>query len=170
MFSRDIVCSGRFLQLPSASRLLYYDLGMAADDDGAVEAYTVLRMTGATMDDLEVLEGKGYVAVLDEELVTCICDWRTNNHIRKDRYTPSYHTALLHQFRNDEMMEADGQPNGNQMATQDSIGQESTGQESTGERAAAAPPATATNSGHSKQRDGSLSRWDRALADLEAEL
>ena len=47
MFSKSVINSARFLRMPQTSRLLYYDLGMAADDDGIVEAYTVLRMTGA---------------------------------------------------------------------------------------------------------------------------
>ena len=34
------------------ARLLYYDLGMYADDEGIAEAFTVMRMTGASEDDL----------------------------------------------------------------------------------------------------------------------
>ena len=51
MFAKSVVGSGRFLQMPPTSRLLYYDLGMAADDDGIVEAFTVIRTTGAAEDD-----------------------------------------------------------------------------------------------------------------------
>ena len=47
MFAKSVTQSARFLTLPAAARLLYYDLGMAADDDGVVEAFMVLRMTGA---------------------------------------------------------------------------------------------------------------------------
>ena len=59
MFARSVIGSARFLRMPQTSRLLYYDLGMAADDDGIVEAYTVLRMTGAAEDDLRVLASRG---------------------------------------------------------------------------------------------------------------
>ena len=45
MFAKSVIGSGRFLQMPPTSRLLYYDLGMAADDDGIVEAFTVIRTT-----------------------------------------------------------------------------------------------------------------------------
>ena len=49
---------------PSA-RLLYYDLCMRADDDGMVESYAVLRLTGATDADLSMLSAREFVSVLD---------------------------------------------------------------------------------------------------------
>ena len=52
MFARSIIGSARFLRMPPTSRLLYYDLGMQADDDGVVEAFAVMRTTGATEDTL----------------------------------------------------------------------------------------------------------------------
>jgi len=75
MFAKSVISSARFLRMPSTSRLLYYDLGMSADDDGVVEAFTVMRTTGATEDDLRVLVSKGFVVVLNEDLVTYITDW-----------------------------------------------------------------------------------------------
>lgn len=45
MFAKSVINSARFLTMPPSSRLLYYDLGMAADDDGVVEAFTVMRTT-----------------------------------------------------------------------------------------------------------------------------
>ena len=78
MFSKSVVSSARFLRMPQTSRLLYYDLGMAADDDGVVEAFTVIRTTGAAEDDLRVLVAKGFITVLNEDLVSYITDWRIN--------------------------------------------------------------------------------------------
>ena len=95
MFSRRIVESGAFLRMPALARLLYYDLGMAADDDGFVEAFPVLRLSGATEDDLRALEAKGFIRVLNEDLLCWIAHWSENNRIRKDRYTPSVHNRLL---------------------------------------------------------------------------
>ena len=95
MFAKAVIGSGRFLRMPPTSRLLYYDLGMAADDDGVVEAFSVMRTTGATEDDLRVLASKGFVQVLNEELVTYITDWARNNYIQKDRYHPSVYAELL---------------------------------------------------------------------------
>lgn len=95
MFARSIIGGARFLRMPATSRLLYYDLGMAADDDGIVEAFTVMRMTGATEDDLRVLISKGFVRILNEDLVSVILDWKINNYIKNDRYHPSIYADLL---------------------------------------------------------------------------
>lgn len=113
--------------MPPTSRLLYYDLGMAADDDGIVEAFSVMRTTGATEDDLRVLASKGFVKVLNEDLVTYISDWSTNNQLRKDRYRPSVYAELLVKLGDGNQMATDWQPSGNQMATQVSIGKDSIG-------------------------------------------
>jgi len=88
MFNKSITNSSAFLKMPVSSRLLYYDLGMNADDDGFVEHFMVLRMTGATQQDLGVLELNGLVKIFDEN-VLWIKDWKENNYIQKDRYQPS---------------------------------------------------------------------------------
>lgn len=98
MFAKAVIGSARFLRMPPTTRLLYYDLGMAADDDGVVEAFSVMRTTGANEDDLRVLATKGFVRVLNEELVTYITDWSRNNLIRQDRYHPSIYKELLVQL------------------------------------------------------------------------
>ena len=59
MFANAIVGSARFLRMGQSARLLYYDLGMRADDDGIVEAFTVMRETGASEDDLKLLAAIG---------------------------------------------------------------------------------------------------------------
>ena len=88
MFNKSITNSSKFLKMPSTSRLLYYDLGMNADDDGFVEHFMVLRMTGASQQDLGVLEANGLIKIFDEN-VLWIRDWKENNYIQKDRYQPS---------------------------------------------------------------------------------
>lgn len=98
MFSKKVIGAARFLRMPPSSRLLYYDLGMYADDDGVVEAFTVMRMTGAVEDDLRVLVAKGFVRVLNDDLVSAIVDWKKNNLIKNDRYTPSIYKDLLVQL------------------------------------------------------------------------
>lgn len=110
MFAKSIIGSARFLRMPPTSRLLYYDLGMYADDDGVVEAFSVMRQTGATEDDLRVLVTKGFVTVLNEDLVSLITDWNTNNFIRSDRYHPSIYKDLVLQL-------TDGIPTDNQLTT-----------------------------------------------------
>ena len=93
MFNKSITNSSVFLKMPSSSRLLYYDLGMNADDDGFVEHFMVLRMTGATQQDLGVLELNGLIKVFDEN-VLWIKDWKENNYIRNDRYQPSKYLSV----------------------------------------------------------------------------
>lgn len=121
MFSKSVIGSARFLRMPPSSRLLYYDLGMAADDDGVVEAFSVMRMTGAVEDDLKVLVSKGFITVLNEDLVAYIEDWSKNNQIRKDRYQPSIYQNLLVQIGAVNQLETVGQPDGNQRLTQDMV-------------------------------------------------
>lgn len=118
MFAKAIVNSARFLTMPPSSRLLYYDLGMSADDDGIVEAFTVLRMTGAAEDDLKLLITKGFITLLNDELVCHIAGWSLNNQIRKDRYKPSIYQDLLSAPVNGNHRLTVGQPNGNQRSTQ----------------------------------------------------
>lgn len=117
MFSKGVVNSARFLRMPPTSRLLYYDLGMAADDDGVVEAFTVMRTTSAEEDDLRVLAAKGFVIILNEDLVSYICDWRQNNAIRSDRYKPSLYKELLVRVVGYDPAEQCGIPCDNQTET-----------------------------------------------------
>lgn len=134
MFAKSIVGTARFLKMPATSRLLYYDLGMDADDDGIVESFSVIRKTGATEDDLRVLVSKGFVRVLNEDLVTYISDWKTNNRIRSDRYHPSIHRELLLKIDS-------GIPNDTQVSTNGipRLGEDSKGKESIGESGTAGP-------------------------------
>lgn len=105
MFSKSIINSARFLRMPATARLLYYDLGMYADDDGVVEAYTVMRISGATEDDLRVLLTRRFVSfVVEEEWVVYICDWKRNNSIRRDRYHPSAYYRQLQKLGLDNQL------------------------------------------------------------------
>lgn len=134
MFSKVIINSARFLRMPATSRLLYYDLGMAADDDGIVEAFTVIRTTGSSEDDLNTLASKGFLRILNEDSVTHILDWKTNNMIKKDRYKASVYAHLLDE---DNRPTASGtnlepvwNPSGTQMEPQVRLGKDSIGEDS----------------------------------------
>lgn len=136
MFANSIVGSARFLRMPATARLLYYDLGMEADDDGFVEAFTVIRKTGANEDDLRVLAAKGFVRVVNEDLVSIIYDWKTNNLIKKDRYTPSIYRDILTKAENGTQVEPKWNQEGTQVEPQYSIGKDSIVQCSTGQGSA----------------------------------
>ena len=150
MFARAVTGGARFLRMPVTSRLLYYDLGMAADDDGCVEAFAVMRMTGATEDDLKVLVSKGFVKILNDDLVSLILDWKVNNYIQKDRYHPSIYAKLL----NDQSVDTECIQDVSNLDTQvrlgktsidkASIGEASTGEVRAGEPAQSAKPPART--------------------------
>lgn len=134
MFAKSIINSGKFLRMPPTSRLLYYDLGMFADDDGVVEAFSVMRQTNATEDDLRVLVTKGFVTILNDDLVALISDWNVNNFIRNDRYHPSIYKDLVLRLTagipDDNQATTDGRPRLGKV----SIGKDSIDKESKGKR------------------------------------
>ena len=57
MFSKRIIESAKFLKMPISCQALYFHLGMNADDDGIVEAFKVMRMTGSTEDVVQYPTG-----------------------------------------------------------------------------------------------------------------
>ena len=93
MFSKSITNSSAFIKMPATSRLLYYDLGMNADDDGYCEHFIVMRMTGSSDQDLKVLEANGLIQVFNDN-VLIIKHWKENNYIKNDRYTPSAYLGV----------------------------------------------------------------------------
>lgn len=150
MFAKSIIGSARFLRMPATSRLLYYDLGMDADDDGCVEAFSVMRKTGANDDDLRVLVNKGFVKILNEDLVSYILDWKVNNQIRKDRYHESFYKELISDscdvlLLDGNQMATSGLPNGNQMETEVRLGKSSIGKSSVEEGGRADKPPKRTH-------------------------
>lgn len=86
MFSKKIIDSDAFLDMPITARLLYYDLSMRADDDGFVNApKKIMRMVGASVDDIGVLVAKKFVIPFESGVVV-IKHWLIHNYIRKDTY------------------------------------------------------------------------------------
>lgn len=98
MFSKRIINTARFLKMPTSTQCLYFHLGLNADDDGIVEAYTIMNSIGATEDDLKILVTKQFVQVLNNDLVTYIVDWLENNKLRPDRKVDSRYKDLLLQL------------------------------------------------------------------------
>lgn len=85
MFSPKIVSSDAFLDMPTSSRELYFQLGMFADDDGFINPRKIMRMVGASDDDLKVLISKRFVIPFENGVVV-IKHWKINNLIKPDRY------------------------------------------------------------------------------------
>lgn len=91
MFAKTIVLSDAFLDMPLSARCLYFTLGMLADDDGFVNSpKSVMRQSGASIDDLNVLLTKRFVIAFDSGVIV-IKHWRIHNYIQKDRYKESKH-------------------------------------------------------------------------------
>lgn len=89
MFSLDVVDTDDFMDMPVTAQCLYFHLGMRADDDGFVSSpRKITKMVSCTPDDLELLVKEGYVIPFESGVVV-IKDWRVNNYIRSDRYTPT---------------------------------------------------------------------------------
>ena len=86
MFAKTIIDSDAFLDMPMSARLLYYDLSMRADDDGFVNSpKKIMRMIGATQDDLAILAVRKFIIPFDNGVVV-IKHWYIHNYIRKDTY------------------------------------------------------------------------------------
>src|ERR1051325_5728435 len=98
MFSLDIVGSDAFLDMPQSSQLLYFHLGMSADDDGFVaNSKRIARMIGCGDDDIKILIAKRFILKFDSGIVV-IKHWKINNYIPKDRYHETVYLKEKHQL------------------------------------------------------------------------
>ena len=95
MLSIKITSSARFLRMSHASQALYMHLVMNADDDGVVEAFSIMRLAAATEENLQELADRKFIRILNEDLVAHILDWDENNKIRSDRKRDSIYKDLL---------------------------------------------------------------------------
>lgn len=140
MFSDEITKTDSFLDMPKGSQLLYFHLGMEADDDGFISSpRMVMRVIGASDDELKILFAKKFL--LEFESGICVIKhWRLNNQLRKDRYNETRYTkekSLLFIRENgaytfnpegaERVPKGHFLPSGNQLATerQPSIGKDS---------------------------------------------
>ena len=140
MFSKEVTTSDLFVDMPSSSQLLYFHLGMEADDEGFIgNAKMLSRAYGSNNDDLKLLEAKGFIIAFPSG-VTVVKDWNLNNKIRKDRQKPTIYTEekiLLSldskgSYLLGNQVSTIPQPNDNQMSAQDRIGEVWLGKDSIG--------------------------------------
>lgn len=102
MFAKSIVMSDAFLDMPASARCLYFTLGMFADDDGFVNSpKSIMRQSGASLDDMNVLIAKKFVYTFDDGVIV-IKHWRINNLLRQDRRHATNYTDDLKQLSIDE--------------------------------------------------------------------
>lgn len=129
MFSKQMIDSDAFLEMPLSAQALYFHLSMRADDDGFVDnPKKIQRMVNASGDDLRLLIAKRYILTFESGVIV-IKHWRIHNTLRTDRYKETVYLeekALLDVKKNKAYTEKKelkeiGIPNGNQLATQSSI-------------------------------------------------
>lgn len=95
MFCMSIVDSDAFLEMPLSTQCLYFHLNMRADDDGFIgNPKRIMRVIGASEDDLKLLIAKRFILVFDDGVIV-IKHWRMHNTIQKDRYTPTVYQDEL---------------------------------------------------------------------------
>lgn len=86
MFTMKIVDSDAFLDMPLSSQCLYFHLNMRADDDGFVgNPKKIMRMIGASDDDMKLLILKKFILIFENNIVV-IKHWWIHNTLIKDRY------------------------------------------------------------------------------------
>lgn len=84
-FSNKIVGSDAFLEMPLSTQALYFQFGMAADDDGFVNSpKRLVRYVGASEDDFKLLIAKRFIFYFEEGVVV-IKHWRMHNSLKNDR-------------------------------------------------------------------------------------
>lgn len=86
MFTMKIVDSDAFLDMPLSTQCLYFHLNMRADDDGFIgNPKRIMKLIGASEDDLKLLIAKSFLLVFENGVIV-IKHWRMHNTLSKRRY------------------------------------------------------------------------------------
>jgi len=86
MFSKTIINSDLFLDLPSSAQNLYFHLSLNADDEGFVNSpKKIMKYVNSQTEDMELLIENGFVKKFDSGIVVII-HWNLHNYIQKDRF------------------------------------------------------------------------------------
>ena len=131
MFSSNVIDSDAFLDMSPTTRLLYYDMGMRADDDGFIDSpKKIMRIIGASDSDLKELIDNGFVLRFESGVIV-IRHWYVNNRVRRDTYHETIYTEEksrllleknnVYQLRNDSVTDT--------LQTRDEIGSQIRGGE-----------------------------------------
>lgn len=92
MFTMKIVDSDAFLEMPLSTQCLYFHLNMRADDDGFIgNPKRIMKITGASEDDLRLLIAKRFVLTFEDGVIV-IKHWRMHNTLSRDRYAETSYT------------------------------------------------------------------------------
>lgn len=115
MFSKTIIDSDAFLDMPLSTQALYFHLSMRADDEGFINnPRKIQRMIGASDDDLKILAAKNFIIPFESGVVV-IKHWKIHNYIRTDRMLKTAYTEERERLEikdNGAYTIADRQPTG----------------------------------------------------------
>ena len=124
MFTKKIIDSDLFLDMPLSAQALYMHLNLQADDDGFVNnPKRIQRTIGASEDDLKLLIAKRFVLCFETGVIV-IKHWRMHNALRADRRKPTQYQEELSMLKikgngaysdNDNQMTTTCQPSGGQL-------------------------------------------------------
>lgn len=127
MFARTVTEADRFLDLSKDAQLLWFHLGLIADDDGFTNSTRrVMRLCGIDESALSELVNAGFLLEFDSG-VFLIRDWLINNQLRADRYRETTFKHEKSQVSLDESKRYTWLPNGCQVVASDKyrLGKES---------------------------------------------
>lgn len=105
MFSKNVIESDPFMDMPAEAQMLYIHLNMASDDDGFCDnPRAVIRSCGANNDSMKLLIAKKFILSFDKNdgFVVVIKHWRINNYIRKDNYRETKYKEFMKELYYDE--------------------------------------------------------------------
>ena len=95
MFSKTIIDSDAFLEMPLSTQSLYFHLSMRADDDGFINnPKRIQKMIGSSEDDLKLLIAKNFIIPFESGVVV-IKHWKIHNYIRGDRKKDTVYSEEL---------------------------------------------------------------------------
>ncbi len=89
MFSKQIIDSDMFLDMPVSAQALYFHLAMRADDEGFLNNPSkIMKIVGANKNDMDLLLIKRFIIDFPSGIIV-IKHWYIHNYIQKDRFKPT---------------------------------------------------------------------------------
>ena len=91
LFSKSVIDSDEFMDMPLSTQALYFHLAIRADDDGFLSnPKKIMRMICASEDDMKILKAKNFIITFGTGIIV-ITHWKMHNYIRSDRYKETVH-------------------------------------------------------------------------------
>lgn len=144
MFSKTIIDSDLFLDMPLTTQALYFHLSMRADDEGFINnPKRIQRTIGASDDDLKLLIAKQYLIPFDTGVVV-VRHWKIHNYIQSDRKKATQCIEEKSHLKVENgvyTMDTDRIHDGYSLDTQDRLGKDSIGEDRLGKDKKPSPAA-----------------------------